>query len=86
MVHLVNGQDNDWKGWALGVAILLIAGLASALSGISISLIRDFRQEFLVEAREQRQINHGQNLCIKELQINQNERLNKERENWRLSK
>lgn len=71
MVQLLKNDNggSDWKGWALSIAVLIIAGLASILSGLSVSLIKDFRNEFITETREHKDLNHRQDLEIAELKL-----------------
>ncbi len=85
-----NKKDSDWKGWALGVAILVIAGFASVFSGFSFTLIREMRAEFFVSIKEMRAeflqefkdmrvLNTEQDKYIAILSTHQEERLKKER-------
>lgn len=76
MVQLI--KNGDWKSWALSVAILIIAGLAGVFSALSLTLIKDFRSEVLLEFRDIQKKNHEQDLCLKELQTYQGERLRRE--------
>ena len=81
MVHLLNKKSNnkEWMGWAIGVTILIIAGLASAFSGFTFSLVRDMRAEFLQEFKEMRVANARQDEGIAILKTHQGERLERER-------
>lgn len=73
-----NENNSDWKGWALSVTILVIAGLAGLFSGLSMTILKDFRSEVLTEFIEIRRTNHAQDLCIEKMQIHQDERLRRE--------
>ena len=70
----------------LAITILIIAGLGGILSGLSVTILKDIRNEFLAEAKEQRKINHEQDLCLKSLEAEtkriddlQKQRLERER-------
>ena len=86
MVQLTkNNNSSDWKGWALSIAVLIIAGLAGIFSGLSMTMIKDFRSEVLVEFKDNRTKNHEQDLCLEQMKIyqerfkeNQDERLKRE--------
>lgn len=73
MVQLLdkNGGGSDWRGWALSVAILIIAGVAGLFSALSMSMIKDFRNEVLTEFKENRIKNHDQDLCLEQVKMQQ---------------
>ena len=77
MPVLQNGNSiskSDWRAWALNIAILIIAGLATiGIGHITLSLnTMDLKMEKIMEH------NHTQDLCIRELQINQQERMRRD--------
>lgn len=76
MVPLIreNNGNSSWQAWALGIAILLISGLAS----IGIANLTWQFNAFVVKIEHMVEKNHEQDLCLKELQINQQERLRRE--------
>ena len=91
MVNLIKPPDNElnepiattksklyFTAWALSVAILIISILATSLSYISIGLIKDFRNEFLSAMVKNEDHHQRVNLCVKELQMNQGDRLQRE--------
>lgn len=76
MVQLLNnGTKSITYAWVLNIAILLITGLAT----IGVANLTWQFQSAITRLENVEKINHEQNLCLKELKVNQDIRLERER-------
>lgn len=73
MLNNTNGKS-DWRAWALNISILLIGGLAVLGIGHINLQLQTLNSKIDVIQKE----NHIQDLCLKELEINQKERMKRE--------